>query len=130
MDWVGEQTHPGKPTELRLTPDSIRRAVAGGMPVDHILQTLASVNTGPLPDALVGAIKAWGRYYGKVTIEETILLRVQDEAVLSELRNDPEMRPLLKAFAPHGAVAVVKKGELERLRRALRERGIHVTFED
>jgi hypothetical protein len=100
------------------------------MAVDRILQTLATVSTGPLPDRLVEAIKGWARYYGEVRIEETVLLRVQDETVLSELRNDPELRPLLRTFAPRGAVAIVRKGELEKLRRALRERGIHVTPEE
>jgi hypothetical protein len=127
---VGRGEAGDEGNDLRLTPDSVRRAVAAGLAVDSILETLQSVNRGPLPGGLAESIKAWGRYYGQVKIEETTLLRVQDQAVLDELRNDTEVGPLLRSFARRGAVAVVKKGQLEKLRRALADKGIEVTGDD
>lgn len=115
--------------DWRLTPASIKQAVAQGQSLENILRTLRECHSGPLPTPIETAIKAWGKYYGEVILEQVTLLRVQDEKVLAELRQDPEIGPLLKRFAANGALAVVKEGKLERLEAALRGKGVEVKRE-
>ncbi|OGO42990.1 MAG: hypothetical protein A2Z04_07660 [Chloroflexi bacterium RBG_16_57_9] len=112
--------------DWRLTPASIKQAVAQGHTVETILAVLRECQHGPLPPTIETVVKAWGKYYGEVTLEQVTLLRVQDEKVLAELRQDPEIGPLLKRFIANDAMAVVKEGKLERLEAALREKGVEV----
>jgi len=112
---------------LVIAPQAVKAAVAAGTDVDTILKTLAAWHRGPLPQQLVESITTWSRYYGEATLSPVVLLRVQDEDVLRELRRDGELRRRIKPFKVEGALAVVDAADVEAVRQALEERGIVAT---
>ena len=109
---------------LCLTPDTVKAAVEHGMTVDGILEGLQRFVVGDLPQSVIEAVRRWGNYFGTLRIEKPVLVAVENEKLLRELRADPDLRPLLKPFKPPYAVAMVKKGELTQLRKVLQEKGI------
>ena len=113
-------------TGLCLTPDTVKAAVEQGMTVDKILDVLRGFVVGDLPQSVIEAVRRWGNYFGTVQIEKPVLLAVENEKLLRELRADPDLRPLLQPFKPPYAVAIVKKGKLTQVRKVLKEKGIEV----
>ena len=113
-------------TGLCLTPDAVKAAVERGMTVDGILDVLQCFVVGDLPRSVIEAVRRWGNYFGTLQIEKPVLLAVENEKLLRELRADPDLRPLLKPFEPPYAVAIVKKGKLTQVRKVLKEKGIEV----
>ena len=109
-----------------ITAETIERATRSGLTAPQIIERLAAVHRGPLPDRLVRRIRAWAKYFGDAAIEEMTLLQVRDEKTLSELLADPELAPLIKPFAPAKtkALARVQEKDLDTLRALLSERGI------
>jgi hypothetical protein len=79
---------------------------------------------GELPLEVEDQIKAWGKYWGKIGLRGLVLLEVKDDATLQELRSDPELAQALMPYRPRGAVAVVPREAVERLKARLEERGI------
>jgi len=112
---------------LVIAPQAVKAAVAAGTEVEDILKTLAAWHRGPLPQRLVESITSWSRYYGEAELSSVVLLRVQDEDVLKELRRDGRLRRLLKPFKFEGALAVVDAADVEAVRQALEERGFVAT---
>jgi len=112
-----------------ITEAAVTRALARGMSVPEYLNRLASLHRGPVPAALQSRIKAWGRYYGKASLQKALLLEVKDAATADELLADPELAPLLSRFPadPRGRLLLVHSDDLERVRHLLRERGVEVT---
>jgi len=111
-----------------LSEWAVKRALASGMNVGEYLKRLAALHRGPLPGEWQRRIKAWGRYYGKASLQKTVLLEVKDAATAEELLADNELAPLLARFTadPSGRLLQVRTEDLEHLRRLLRERGIEL----
>jgi len=110
--------------EYYITEKSVQRALRRGLTVPDILRELKTLHRGPLPCWLEIAIKAWGKYYGDGAVQTVTLLQVKDEAILQELCTDPELRHLIAPFRPRPALAIVRDGDLDELRRLLDKRGI------
>jgi hypothetical protein len=110
----------------QITAETIERATRSGLTAPQIIERLAAVHRGPLPDRLVRRIRAWAKYYGDAAIEALTLLQVRDETTLNELLADPELAALIKPFAPAKAkaLACVREKDLGALRALLSERGI------
>jgi hypothetical protein len=111
-----------------VTEGAVSRALATGLSVKEYLGKLCTLHHGPVPSALQMRIKAWGRYYGKASLQEAVLLEVKDSATADELMADAELAPLLSRFAadPRGRLLVVHTDDLERLHCLLEERGVEV----
>jgi hypothetical protein len=112
-----------------VTEGAVRRAVAAGISIKEYLERLQTLHHGALPSALQMQIKAWGRYYGKASLQKAVLLEVKDSATADELMEDAALAPLLSRFAadPRGRLLLVHAYDLERLHRLLEERGLEVT---
>jgi hypothetical protein len=102
--------------------------MARGLGVKDYLEQLKALHHGALPSALQMRIKAWGRYYGKASLQQAVLLEVNDPATADELMEDAELAPLLSRFAadPRGRLLLVHADDLERLHQLLEERGVEV----
>jgi hypothetical protein len=119
---------PEQEAHFHITEGAIRRALGTGLSVKEYLDRLSVLHHGAVPSALQMRIKAWGRYYGKASLQEAVLLEVKDSATADELLGDPELTPLLSRFAadPRGRLLFVHTHDLERLHRLLEERGVEV----
>jgi hypothetical protein len=113
---------------FRITEAAVQRAAAVGITVKEYLKQLNALHHGPVPAALQMRIKAWGRYYGKASLQKAVLLEVKDSATADDLMEDAELAPLLSRFAadPRGRLLLVHARDLERLRGLLEERGVEV----
>jgi hypothetical protein len=111
-----------------VTEAAVTRALATGIGVPEYLDRLTTLHRGPVPAALQARIKAWGRYYGKASLQQAVLLEVRDSATANELLADAELAPLLAPFPsdPRGRLLLVHTDDLERLYRLLRERGVEL----
>lgn len=105
----------------RLTPTSLQRARQQGLKVEHLLSLLQKYAAGPIPPAVVQALRRWESQGTPAHIRRVILLRVSRPEILAELRRGPAARCLAEVLAP--TLAVVRPGQVERLRRALAESG-------
>ena len=112
--------------DYRITPASVQRAVLNGMTAPDIIAALAQVAKKDIPPDLENHILAWSGHFGEAAIEEVVLLKMQNDSILSELFADPEIGPLLKPIskAADQAAAIVNPGDLSRLRQLLDEKGI------
>lgn len=112
-----------------LSELAVKRALGSGMNAQQYLEKLATLHRGPLPGEWQRRIKAWGRYYGKASLQKTVLLEVKDAATAEELLADKELAPLLSRFAADtsGRLLQVRTEDLEQLHRLLRERGVELS---
>jgi hypothetical protein len=112
-----------------VTEAAVTEALASGMSVLEYLDQLTVLHRGPLPAELQSRIKAWGRYYGKASLQNAVLLEVKDSATAEELLADAELAPLLSRFAadPRGRLLHVHTDDLDALGRLLRDRGVQLT---
>jgi hypothetical protein len=110
--------------DLRVTAAQVQQAVHDGLAVEQIIALLASWCGGMLPAALEQSIKAWGGFFGGVSLERPLLLRLSDERTLAALQDDPEIGALLRPYQPEGVLAQVDPNDLRRLRKLLAARGI------
>ena len=112
--------------EYRLSASSIKRAVRNGMTAPEIITELEQVSKSGIPPDIEKSILAWSGHYGEATLEETILLKVQNAETLRELLNDPELSQLLHRLdsAQAQATATIRPKDLMRVRQLLEEKGI------
>ncbi len=111
----------------RLTAASVRRAGGSRSKVLSLLDELGKLQRGVLPDTLVEQIKAWGGYYGNADAETLTLIEFTGRAVLDELAQRPDLRPLLTPF-PGGerALAIIAEGKLAQVKEILARYGVNV----
>lgn len=109
-----------------ISAATVQRAVRAGLTAPQIVERLAAVHQGPVPERLARRIRAWARHYGAAALEPLTLLQLRDAATLNELLADPEISALLQPFKPGAgkALARVKPDEVEKLRALLEERGV------
>ena len=106
----------------------MEEATANGLTVDEIVDRLRAYHTGPLPRQIILKVRAWGKYYGDVSLQTITLIQVKNRETLQELMNEPEFEGLLHPFAPaeEKALAVVATEDLDALYEVLAERNIEV----
>lgn len=109
---------------LRITRARVQQAVKDGLFVERILDMLRTWSADPLPDKLVQTFKRWGGYYGRISLDRPLLLRLSDERTLDTLLSDPEIGPLVQRYQPQGILAQVQPADLERLQALLAARGV------
>jgi hypothetical protein len=121
-------SHP-VPHRYRLTVGSLGRALAHGVRVEQILAFLQQAGERPVPPNVAGQLRMWAGRFGQVELEEMALLSVKSERVLKELSVLPETRSLIdRVLTP--TTALVRKKDLSRLRKELRQLGYLHTPED
>lgn len=111
-----------EPCRYRLTVRGLSRALERGLQVDQILAYLGQASGRPVPPNVAGQLRLWAGRLGQVRLEEVVLLHVKSERVLTELSTLPQTRGLIdRVLSP--TVALVRKHNLPRLEKALRELG-------
>jgi len=112
----------GKRVIYRITQASISRALKNGVMPDQIMAFLTRATNNQIPLKAVEAVRTWGARHATVQIEQATLLRLQDEKLIAELRQHPELGPLLgEALGP--ATIVIPVDNVPQVRRLLMELG-------
>jgi hypothetical protein len=111
-----------EPCRYRLTVGGLGRALVRDVRVEQVLAFLQQASGRPIPPNVVGQLRTWAGRFGRVELQEVALLRTKSERALKELSVLPETRALIaKVLSP--TMALVRKEDLTRLRKALRELG-------
>ncbi|HRQ36488.1 MAG TPA: helicase-associated domain-containing protein [Chloroflexota bacterium] len=110
-----------------LTPTQVKANVSGNDGLKKLLASLATIHSGPLPDALVVKLKAWSHYYGNAHQETLTLIEFKDIAARDELLLDSELSQYLAPFnAPNRALAIVPSQHEATVHALLAERGVKI----
>ncbi len=113
--------------QWRLTAESVRRSTGNKAKVTSVLEDMRRLHRGTLPPELVSQVKAWGGYYGDVSIEKLTLIEFQDAETMSELMAHPELKGLLSPFAADKrALAIVAAKKLTHVKKVLADLSISV----
>ena len=121
---------PGVPnvTRHRITRGSLARARAAGVRGQAILDFLRRAAYGRVPPRVEAALMRFDQHGGAVRITRGAVLRVDDASILSALRADAVIAPLLGDLLSAQAV-VVREADLPRLLKALEELGYAAKIE-
>jgi len=113
--------------DLYVTKRAVTQALKSGWTATRIIETLRSLQQGPLAPEIVSRIKVWGKHYGKATIKQVTLLQLKSADILRELCADPTVGPLIVPFSMAEALALVRDEDVGMLTRALREKGMELS---
>ena len=95
-----------KPFRYRLTPASLALAGAQGMSVERLVRFLGEASRAALPRSVQRAIERWTENGVEARLENVIVLRVNDSAILETIRTNPKTRNFLGESLGDLAVAV------------------------
>ncbi|MCX7671565.1 MAG: helicase-associated domain-containing protein, partial [Anaerolineae bacterium] len=122
---VAEPYEWGRPTRHRITRGGLARARAAGVTAAAIVEFLQRASGGRVPARVAAALARWDQHGGAVRITRGAVLRVADAAILSALRADATIAPLLGDLLSAQAV-IVREADLPPLLQALAELGYTV----
>jgi hypothetical protein len=99
---VADRESEGHAVVWRIGPDSVRRALDAGADASKLLEQLAAVAHGSLPQPLQYLVKDTARKHGTVkVVRSACCIRSHDEALISEISQHRGLRKLgLRLIAP------------------------------
>ncbi len=108
---------------FQITQFSIRNAVAKGIPLEQILETLNSISTKKIPENVKHEIEVWYKQVRKIRMQNALLIDCPDEETADLVQSiagnkvQPLNDTILKCSNSHDKKALVKK---------LKEKGVFV----
>jgi len=84
----------------QITARSLALARQQGLRSVHLLHLLRKTAQPPLPPALLQAIERWEQYGVQVRLQQVLLLRVENPAILAALRKSRVSRHILEEISP------------------------------
>jgi DNA excision repair protein ERCC-3 len=105
----------------RLTPLSLWNAAAAGLTADAVVDALARYSRYDLPPNVIAEVRSYMGRYGRLTLRAAdghLLLQSSDQALLSELRHNKRVAPLLGPALDAQTIAI-DAGQRGHLKQAL-----------
>ena len=120
MRLVSDVESRGGATVLRLSGESVRRALDTGWTADEVLDTLRDSSRTPVPQPLDYLVRDVARRHGQTRVgAATAYIRSDDEAVLAALLADRSLaRAVLRRIAPTVLVSQADPATLVEVLRA------------
>jgi hypothetical protein len=112
----------------RITQASVGRALRNGVTADQITAFLARATNNQTPLKVVETLRAWASRRATVCLERAILLRVEREELVKELRQHPALGPLLGENL-NSRVILIPPDNVSEVRRLLTELGYLANIE-
>ncbi len=91
-EWQGQDDEDAR---YLLTEDSIWQSQNAGIQGEAIRSFLRRITGGPLPATVDDTLSAWTERFGRVSVRRAVVLETVDEATMAEIRQAPELAPLL-----------------------------------
>ncbi len=111
----------------QLTRPSVRAAVTAGMDVPAIIALVEQMTGVPLTPEWQKQLKAWGSHYGDARMASVILLRLENDDALQELRRaDRRLSRWIRPLPQAAGLGVVDEKHWEEVQTLLTEWGIDV----
>lgn len=115
----------GSGTVYRLTPRALATAASQRLETKGVIKILESATGREIPEPLRRSLDRWARRGAEAGLEDAVVLRVKDAAVLRELQRDPmTSRYLAEILSP--SVARVQRRDVDKLISAAARRGLLV----
>jgi len=109
----------------QLTRQSVRAAVAAGMDVPAVIALIEQMTGTPMTPEWEKQLKAWGNHYGDAQIASVILLRLESDEALQELRRaDRRLSRWIRPLPNAAGLGVVDAKHYDEAQALLAEWGI------
>ncbi|HOT92554.1 MAG TPA: helicase-associated domain-containing protein [Anaerolineae bacterium] len=114
----------------RLTPHSVHLAVSTGLDIPDIIALVERMTGTPLTPEWRKQLKAWGKHYGSGQVARVLLLRLESDETLQELRRaDRRLSRWLRPLPQAPGLAVIDEKHWEEMQTLLTEFGVDVKHE-
>jgi len=111
----------------QLTGESVRTAVAAGMDVPAVIALVEQMTGAPMTPEWQKRLKAWGNHYGDAQVASVILLRLESDEALQELRRaDRRLSRWIKSLPQAAGLGVVDAKHYDEVQALLAEWGIAI----
>lgn len=124
-----EPLEPGKPWRYRLTPASLGEANEAGITPERIGQFLEQASGRPVPPSVQRAISRWAERGVEGRLQNVIVLRVGDQAILDTLRTNAKTRDYIAESLGDLAV-VIRKDAWQAFQQATAQLGLLLDIDD
>jgi len=95
-------------TSYHLSPHSISQALKQGITMNQIVAFLGRTTERNIPAIVIESLRRWANRAGSARLQQVVLLHLTDEAVLPELRQNPDLEPILgPALNPQTVIIAV-----------------------
>ncbi|MEW5958161.1 MAG: helicase-associated domain-containing protein [Chloroflexota bacterium] len=116
-----DRREPGRAV-YRITQASVGRALRNGVTTEQMVAFLGRATNNQTPLKVVEMLRTWGTRRGAAYLEPATLLRLKHEGLVAELRQHPQLGPLLGEVI--GPKTILIPGEkVKEVRRLLAELG-------
>lgn len=112
----------------RISTNSLTRAKAQGLKVEHLLALLAKYSDVGIPPTLVRALKRWEVNGTEARLQTQVILKVSKPEILEEMRRSKAGKFLGEVLSP--TTVIVKSGAIQKVMDALTELGLLTEVED
>jgi hypothetical protein len=111
----------------QLTGESVRTAVAAGMDVPAVIALVEQMMGAPMTPEWQKQLKAWGNHYGDAQMASVILLRLESDEALQELRRaDRRLSRWIRPLPQAAGLGVVDAKHYDEVQALLAEWGIDI----
>lgn len=119
----------GSVVHFRITQDSVRRALKGGMGLRNMRAVLDAHSRTPVPQNVDFSIADWAARAGLMQLDSNLVLRCEDPEILRRFLQDPGTRTYVGQRLGDGAVKLKGRTTPKRMRAVLRELGYLIELE-
>jgi len=106
----------------RISTNSLTRAKAQGLKVEHLLALLAKYSDVGIPPTLVRALKRWEVNGTEARLQTQVILKVSKPEILEEMRRSKAGKFLGEVLSP--TTVIVKSGAIQKVMDMLAELGL------
>lgn len=121
LDRFAEREKQGHLRHFRISERSVHRALAEGMSLARIFQTLEQNARTPVPQNVLYSVKDWAGQAGLLYLSDSLVVRGDDPELLRRFSQDPGVRPHLTRRLDDNRVQLDKDISPARMRSMLRE---------
>lgn len=119
----------GETLHFKINERSVARALAEGMHLSRIQETLRAQSRTPVPQNVLISIRDWAHRAGLMTLDKTGVLSCPDEQVLKRFLQDAGTRPYVVKVLDENRVQLKQRYSMKRTRSLLRDLGYLVEYD-
>lgn len=130
LDRFSTREKLGSLMHFRISERSIQRALAEGMQLKRILNTLEQHSRTPVPQNVLFSVRDWAVRAGVMKLSDDYVVTSDDPELLARFRADPGVRSLVREDLDERRVRLRGSSTLRRTQSLLRELGYLVEIDE
>ncbi len=124
LDRFAERVSPEGPRQFRITARSVERAVAAGMSVAEILETLSEHSESELPQNIVYSVREFAERVRFVQMQRAVLVSARHKEIIDHVLRHSELRKVVLERLSPRMLALHPDAPLEELIPLLEKDGV------